>query len=111
MDIYDIKKNLQRNSVRMGSVDYYPSNTVDDILDKINLQAIIWTEDDFIQAAIEESNETEWNIYYDKTKFMYALHEMIKNHDSEYGITWDTVKFYLNEYCRIKKYKNIYDKF
>ena len=36
---------------------------------------------------------------YDSTKFQKALELTISNHDAETGITWETLRFYLNEHC------------
>lgn len=41
-----------------------------------------------------------WKDYYDESKFEEALDSMIHKHDAEYGITWESVKFYLEEMCR-----------
>lgn len=43
-----------------------------------------------------------WKDYYDESKFEEALDRMIHKHDAEYGITWESIKYYLNEMC-VKK--------
>ena len=40
-----------------------------------------------------------WKDYYDESKFEEALDRMIHKHDAEYGITWESIKYYLNEMC------------
>lgn len=40
-----------------------------------------------------------WKDYYDESKFEEALNRMIHKHDAEYGITWESIKYYLNEMC------------
>lgn len=41
----------------------------------------------------------DWKDYYDESKFEEALDQMIHKHDAEYGITWESIKFWLNELC------------
>ena len=54
-----------------------------------------WSVEDFRHRALEEDN----SIIYDASKFQNALDIMIKEHDANIGITWETVDVYLNEYC------------
>lgn len=61
-------------------------------------RTITWSVEDFISKAIDEKGES-WENFYDKLKFAEALNDMIDNHDCNYGITWETVKDYLNNYC------------
>ena len=60
---------------------------------------IAWSVNDFISKAQEEQKEN-WYNYFDETKFYGALHEMIRKHDANEGITWYTISYYLNEYCK-----------
>lgn len=71
----------------------------------LKCNSITWSIEDFQQVA-EEAVGKNWEKYYDKNKFEDALHKMIKHHDPMFGITWDTVAFYLQEYCR-RDEKNI----
>ena len=76
--------------------------------------AIYWSVQDFETLAIQNFEELKqdhpeefknyetWEQLYDKTKFPKALKEMIDKHDSETGITWLTLEYYLGE-CQIKK--------
>ena len=41
----------------------------------------------------------DWRDYFDESKFAEALDRMIHKHDAEYGITWESIKYYLNEMC------------
>ena len=41
----------------------------------------------------------DWKDYFDESKFEEALDRMIHKHDAEYGITWESIKYYLNEMC------------
>lgn len=52
-------------------------------------------------ASIEEARK--YLKKYDSDKFEDALYEMIRKHDATIGITWDTVDYYLNEYCLRKE--------
>ena len=38
---------------------------------------------------------------YDRSKFGEALQLMERRHDCNYGVTWETVEYFLNEYCRL----------
>lgn len=42
----------------------------------------------------------EFGDEYDESKFPIALERMVARHDMNDGITWVTVDFYLNEYCK-----------
>ena len=66
--------------------------------------SVTWGVEDFEQRAMEncdceENNET-WKETYDEGKFKKALSEMIRQHDCNNGITWDTINYYLDEYCK-----------
>ena len=75
-------------------------------------RSIVWSVNDFISQAEKRwdivaflptaskyHHATCWQDVYDETKFQNALYEMIDRHDAEYGITWETINFYLDEYC------------
>ena len=59
---------------------------------------IVWSVEDFKSEADELTDRGYGN--FDETKFEDALHKMIRYHDAHIGITWDTVKDYLLEYCK-----------
>lgn len=48
----------------------------------------------------------DWKDYYDESKFEEALDSMIHHHDAEYGITWESIKYYLDEMCIKKEEEN-----
>ena len=62
------------------------------------IRTITWSVEDFISKAIDEKGES-WENFYDKSKFAETLNDMIDNHDCNYGITWETVKDYLDKFC------------
>lgn len=62
--------------------------------------AIIWTVDHFEIRACKKEKEAIGSIYNRKT-FEDALVKMIENHHREEGISWATVDYYLDEYCKI----------
>lgn len=74
---------------------------------------IYWSVEDFEGMAEtmfkglkdEHSEEFKsidnWEQLYDKTKFPQMLEKMIKNHDANEGITWQTIEFYVG-LCEIK---------
>ena len=109
MYLEDYKQKLERQRIRIANTDYYPADKVNDILEMIANSSVRWDEEDFQHAAIQKTNETEWQVYYNKEAFSTALYEMVHRHDASIGITWDTVYYYLDEYCKIKDFKNIYN--
>ena len=110
MYVEDYKRKLRKNIVRIGNTDYIPISKVDDILDNISNVAIAWSEEDFESQAIQNTNETDWREYYNEKMFGIALERMIRKHDASIGITWDTIDYYLDEYCKIKDYIEIIPK-
>ena len=60
---------------------------------------ICWTIYDFEKIALEQKG-LSWQDYYERDKFYFALNEMIRLHDANEGITWYTISYYLNEYCK-----------
>ena len=76
-------------------------NLIQRILEDIGKCAVIWSVEDF-ECRAEEKKGENWRDFYDETKFEDALESMIHHHDAEYGITWGSVDFYLDEMC-IKK--------
>ena len=78
----------------------FPNLEHEELIDRIaNLEtAIIWKEEHFEQKAKELEKEGG-HAMFDRSKFLPALYEMIKNHNRDEGITWQTVEYYLNEFC------------
>jgi len=109
MYIGDIESKLDKHIIRIGQCDYYPVDLVRHELQYLEERCVRWDEEDFKYAAIGKTSETEWQIYYDERRFSEALENMIQKHDAELGITWVTVNYYLDEYCKIKDKTNIYD--
>ena len=63
--------------------------------------AIYWCVEDFEhQAAMYEEQTGEEGEVYDRSQFKDALNRMISNYDCNHGISWETVDYYLDEYCR-----------
>ncbi len=69
-----------------------------DYQEKKNKRSIVWSVEDFIYRA-EQIKGTYWQDIYDKSKFEKQLYEMIDAHDANYGITWESVDYYLDECC------------
>ena len=63
---------------------------------------LTWSVEDF-EAEAERLVGENWKDIYDESKFEDALFEMIDNHDAEWGINWNSVAFYLNQYCKKEK--------
>lgn len=76
-------------------------------------KCIEWSIEDFEQRAKELENantdfETDEQVYipeYDRSKFEQALLDMIHKHDRNLGITWNTIDYYLDEWCKIENNK------
>lgn len=74
---------------------------------------IYWSVEDFEGVAdrlfceLQNDNPKEfenfnnWEQFYDKSLFPQMLEQMIKNHDANEGITWQTIEFYVG-LCEIK---------
>lgn len=62
-------------------------------------RSVSWSISDFESIAKELSGDT-WELIYDKRLFQQALEKMVKNHDTTEGITWNTIHYYLDEYCK-----------
>jgi len=60
---------------------------------------ISWSTDDLLSRAIDMEGEN-WESIYDIAKFTEALENIKSKHDANLGITWDTIDFALNYYCR-----------
>ena len=80
--------------------------------------SITWTVEDFIYRAFQKEYD-DFNDFmkmdninntsiedakkylkkYDADKFEDALYDMIRHHDAEIGITWDTIDTYLDNDC------------
>ena len=116
----DLETGIQKLKELQNTVGSEQSfNKIDDIITLItqakdyqeekDKRSIVWSVDDFItQAEQSFSKYIEarcWQDIYDESKFQNALYEMIRKHDCNNGITWDSINFYLDEYC-LKKEKD-----
>ena len=74
------------------------------ILDAINpdIYTISWCVEDMEHLAKQYEDD---DTLYDREEFAYALEMAIDNHDANYGVSWDTLYHYLEEYCRIEENK------
>jgi len=105
MYVEDIISKLNKKLVRFANVDYYPAITAQNLLRDKAKECISWSVDDFECMARQNCNDDDnWDQYYNKDYFQSALEEMVNNHDSTIGITWDTIDIYLEQYCKIKNY-------
>lgn len=59
--------------------------------EQYKIESIKWDADDFIYYELE-------GYTIDLEQSEAALKDMIKNHDAEYGITWNTVEYYITKY-------------
>jgi len=115
-------KELKDKPGRISSDDY---NIIINLLtqakdyqEEKDKRSIVWSVEDFISQAESRwelvaflptnsiyQNATKWQDVYDESMFENALYEMIRKHDCNNGITWDSINFYLDEYC-LKKEKD-----
>ena len=63
---------------------------------------VSWCIEDMEELA-QQYEEDEGEVLYDRTQFAFALKEAIDNHDANYGISWDTLAWYLSDYCKMEK--------
>lgn len=69
----------------------------------------VWGIDDLesraisMEAELNEDGEPvgKFKQLYDRSKFPETLRNIGHDHDANYGITWDTLDYYLNTYCLI----------
>ena len=98
----DYIRQLKKQIVRFNNADYVPVWKAVNIIEKMAEGTITWSEEDFKIKAIEKTNVSDWDQYYNKEMFSEALRIMIERHDATVGITWDTIDYYLETYCKIK---------
>lgn len=68
-------------------------------------RAVVWSPEDFeLEARSVEDEKIE--ILYDRDRFHAAIRYMIEDHNADIGITWQTVREYLNRYCLLDNNKN-----
>ena len=96
-----VKKILQNSS--FASLKTICNRDLAKELQDIKNTSITWSVEDFLYKA------QEINYRISKKKAEEALHRMIRKHDAELGINWDTVDYYVREYgtkIRTKQHKN-----
>lgn len=87
-------------------------------IEQLSRESLKWSVDDFISQAMSNKGLTLGMSFpknsdpfvnpeyclktYDPLKFQDALERMIEKHDAEIGITWETIKCYLDEMCQVK---------
>lgn len=86
------------------NIQVVPLDTVLSLYKELRERSIIWSVEDFESRAIDvldlEEGDESWKEIYDEDKFDHALTTMIHDHDCNNGITWDTIDYYLDEYCK-----------
>lgn len=107
---------LKQWSDRIGSDEHSEISDIinllkqqEEYLKELSKRCIIWSVEDFISQAEQRwdsdfnmkkyPSAIKWQDIYDESKFQNALHEMIQKQDCEYGITWESINFYLDKYC------------
>ncbi|MET3536769.1 hypothetical protein [Chryseobacterium limigenitum] len=79
----------------------FPNLEHQELIDRItHLEtAIIWKAEHFEKKAKELEHKSSKELY-DRSLLEKALYEMIKNHNRDEGISWSTVEYYLNAFCK-----------
>lgn len=62
-------------------------------------KSVSWSVLDFEGRAKQRVGEN-WKEVYDENLFETYLTYMISKHDAEFGITWITIDWFLDEYCK-----------
>lgn len=62
-------------------------------------KGIYWSVEDFKLRAETLAEDEDWREKFDESKFLNSLETMIRKHDCNIGITWETIDYYLTEYC------------
>ena len=70
-----------------------------DILSEYDEGSIGWSVDDFKTQAHAVYGDN-WHNVLNELMFPTALRIMIQKHDADIGITWDTIEYYLEQYCK-----------
>ena len=68
---------------------------------------LVWGVGDFEDRALDlegsgdddHKEDGDPKPRFDRSKFPEALHQMDHDHDANNGITWETIDYYLEEYC------------
>jgi hypothetical protein len=104
-DFDDIEYKLRKASIQWykqkNDIPVVPLHVALEIIVELKKKSIEWSEYDFETRASDTHGPRKWRKIYDPSKFGYALEVMIKDHDCNNGITWDTIDYYLGQYCLI----------
>ena len=68
------------------------------LIDMQEINNSLWNIEDFESQAQEREDGA---VLYDRSKFGAALLRMIRKHNATVGITWETIDYYLDEYCKL----------
>jgi hypothetical protein len=91
-------KELLKWSDRLGSDEIMVINENINYLKEIQKRSITWSSHDFKRLAIQFKGD-DWANYFDESLFNEAIEIMINKCDYNEGISWQTAKWYLYEYC------------
>lgn len=82
-----------------NEIPVVPLHVALEMIIDLKRRSVEWSECDFEARAIDVHGARKWKKIYDPLKFKYALEQMIRDHDCNNGITWDTIDYYLDQYC------------
>ena len=84
--------------------EFYLKKEVDMLITNMKKKTTISRSvDDFETEAREMENFIQnKKTLYDRSKFQEAVELMISKHDAETEISWSTIRYYLDEYCKLK---------
>ena len=63
------------------------------------VRTISWSTEDF-ESRVKDMSGDDWKKIYDSSKFAQALDIMIGDHDANEGISWSTIDYYLDNFCK-----------
>lgn len=96
---YELRKASIQWSKQKNDIPVVPLHVALEMIIDFKSRSIEWSVADFQAWAMDTYGKGKWKKIYDPSKFQYALETMIKQHDCTIGITWETIDYYLNQYC------------
>lgn len=67
-------------------------------------RGVFWNTLDFEDRA-RRMEEEEGMELFDRSLFPEALERMLEDHDANYGITWNTIDYWLDFWCKLPEDK------
>ncbi|MCP4254998.1 MAG: hypothetical protein GY775_16650 [Candidatus Scalindua sp.] len=97
----NIAKFLHKSDLEKVMSDIKKLYAYFDKQDDLRERSITWSIEDF-EGRAEQMYGKEWETTYNENKFPEALKQMMRRHDANNGITWETIDVYLDMCCTFK---------